>query len=135
MSRREQEPFEVVSYAGSELSDFKVDGERPPRTAKLVATVSWSWSPAHSRRDRYLICTDRNRASWTLWAVAQDFDGRRMHAQIASATPFRGYTARFAAEQLLIAGWRSELEMYDTDLRGGPRGRRGSIDEIRYTTN
>jgi hypothetical protein len=24
----------------------------------------------------------------------------------------------FAAEQLLIAGWRSELQMWDTDLRG-----------------
>lgn len=57
--------------------------------------------------------------AWTLWAMANDFDGRRMYAQLASGTPFRGYTARFAAEQLLIAGWRSELEMWDTDLRGG----------------
>jgi hypothetical protein len=52
--------------------------------------------------------------------MAKDYDdGRRMYAQIASGSPFRGHTARFAAEQLLIAGWRSELEMWDTDLRGG----------------
>jgi hypothetical protein len=51
--------------------------------------------------------------------MSNDFDGHRMYAQIASATPFRGYSARFAAEQLLIAGWRSELQTWDTDLRGG----------------
>jgi hypothetical protein len=27
--------------------------------------------------------------------------------------------ARFAAEQLLIAGWKSELKIWDRDLRGG----------------
>jgi hypothetical protein len=114
-----REPFEIASYAGSELGEFRADSERPPRAAKLVAVVSWSWGPAHGRRDRYLICTNRKRTAWTLWARGNDFDGRRMYAQIASATPFRGYSVRFAAEQLLIAGWRSELEMWDTDLRGG----------------
>ena len=56
----------------------------------------------------------------TLWAVADDdFDGRRMYAQLAYATPFRGHTAKFAAEQLLTATWRAErLEMCDEDLRG-----------------
>jgi hypothetical protein len=67
------EPFEIVTYAGSDLGGFRADGVRPPRTAKLVAEVSWSWSPAHSRCDRYLICTDRNRIAWTLWAMANDF--------------------------------------------------------------
>jgi hypothetical protein len=119
MGCRNREPFEIASYAGSELGEFRADSERPPRTAKLVAVVSWSWGPAHGRRDRYLICTNRNRTAWTLWARGNDFDERRMYAQIASATPFRGYSVRFAAEQLLIAGWRSELEMWDTDLRGG----------------
>jgi hypothetical protein len=117
---RNPETFQIVTYAGSTLGEFSRDGERPPKTAKLVATVSWSWSPAHSRRERYLICTDRKRIAWTLWAMANDFDdGRRLYAQIACGTPFRGYTGRFAAEQLLIAGWRSEIEMWGEDLRGG----------------
>jgi hypothetical protein len=100
------EPFEIVTYAGSTLGEL--GEEQPPKTAKLVATVIWSWSPAHSRCDRYLICTDRKRLAWTLWAMA-DVDGRRMYARIASGTPYRGYAARFAAEQLLIAGWRSGI--------------------------
>jgi hypothetical protein len=39
-----------------------------------------------------------------------------MYAQIASGTPVAGYTARFAAEQLLIAAWRNEFEKSGDDL-------------------
>ena len=84
---------------------------RAAKTAKLVATVSWSWSFGHSRCDRYLIGSDRNRMAWTLWATANDFDGRGVYALFASGTPCRGYTARSAAEQLLTASWSCELEM------------------------
>jgi len=63
--------------------------------------------------------TDRERKGWTLWAVADEFDGRRMYAQLAHATPFHGHTAKLAAKQLLIATWRAErLEMWEEDLRG-----------------
>ena len=114
----EKQKLEVVSYVGSSLGEFSADGDRPPRSAKLVAKISWSWGPAHSACLRYLICTDRQRKGWTLWAVADDWDGR-MYAQLAYATPFRGQTAKFAAEQLLTATWRAErLEMCDEDLRG-----------------
>jgi hypothetical protein len=41
-----------------------------------------------------------------------------MYAKVASATPFHGYTARFAAERLLTAAWRDGLEMWDEDLKG-----------------
>ncbi|HEV2731975.1 MAG: hypothetical protein WAV38_06035 [Xanthobacteraceae bacterium] len=51
--------------------------------------------------------------------MTYDFDETRKYRRIARGTPFRGYTAKFAAEQLLIAAWRSELEMWDTDLSGG----------------
>ena len=42
-----------------------------------------------------------------------------MYALMASATPYRGYTAKHAAEELLVAAWRSELEVSDRDLSGG----------------
>lgn len=119
MNRSKKEPFEVFTYAGSELGEFSADGERPPRTAKLVAEIGWSWSPMHSAQLRYLICTDEERTAWTLWAVARNFDDvRRVYARIASGSPFRGYIAKCAAEQLLIAGWRSEVEMGGTVSRG-----------------
>ena len=133
MNRKKQEPFEVCSYVGTSLGDFSADGERPSRTAKLVADVSWAWSPMHSARIRYLICTDRKRTGWMLWAVARDFDGRRIQAQVAVGGPCRGYTAKFAAGQLLTAGWRSELEMWGTDSRGAKVEEEGLLtkDDIR----
>jgi hypothetical protein len=39
-----------------------------------------------------------------------------MYARMASATPFHGYTAKFAAELLLTAAWKDELEMWGEDL-------------------
>ena len=117
MSRRKNEPFEIVTYSGVDIDQLSADGERPPRSAKRVATVIWSWSPAHSRYESYLICTDRKRTRWTLWAVVYD-EGRRIYARFAFATPFRGYTAKFAAERLLAAAWKDEMKIWDTDLRG-----------------
>src|SRR5262245_54582386 len=122
------EAFKVTTYADSICSAFGTE-ERPPRTAKLVAQVSWSWSPANDRCDRYLICTDRHRRAWTLWAVWAAGDYPRMYARVASGTPFRSYPARFAAEQLLTAAWKSELENWHTDLRGGEVEREGLLTE------
>jgi hypothetical protein len=60
-----------------------------------------------------------NKPTLTQSPRRRDFDGRRMYAQLAYATPFRGHTAKFAAKQLLTATWRAErLEMLDEDLRG-----------------
>jgi hypothetical protein len=104
-------PLEITTYAGTSLGGFDAAEARPPKSAKLVAIESWSWSPANSRCDRYLICTDRNRKVWSLWAMAYDDSGRRMYALMASATPYRGYTAKHAAEKLSVAAGRSELEV------------------------
>src|SRR6516225_7576370 len=98
-------------------AEFRADGERPPRSAKHVATISWSWSPAHSACLRYLINTDRQRKGWTLWAEAYD-DGR-MYARLAYAWPFHGYTAKFAAERLLTAAWKADLESLGEDYVRG----------------
>jgi hypothetical protein len=40
-------------------------------------------------------------------------------AQLANATPFHGYTAKFAAERLLTAVWKAEHETSYEDYRGG----------------
>jgi hypothetical protein len=116
MGRKNPEPFTIAIHVDSTHGEFSWGEEKkPPTTAKLVATISWSWSPANSRCDRYLICSDRKRIAWRLWAM-EHFDGTRMYAQIASGTPVAGYTARFAAKELLIAAWRSEFEKWGKDL-------------------
>jgi hypothetical protein len=57
----EKQKLEVISYVGNSVAESSANGDKPPRGARLVAKVSWSWSPAHSACVRYLICTDRER--------------------------------------------------------------------------
>ena len=40
-------------------------------------------------------------------------------AQLANATPFHGYTAKFAAERLLTAAWKADLESLGEDYVRG----------------
>ena len=44
--------FDVVGYGGQDRRREEMT-RKPPRSAKLVARVEWSWSPAHSRSDTY----------------------------------------------------------------------------------
>jgi len=46
---RNLKPCEIVTHRGSTLGEFSQ--ERPPKTAKLVAAISWSGGRAHSRYD------------------------------------------------------------------------------------
>ena len=109
--------FETNSYIGSEIGELSNDGERPPRTAKLVAQISWSWSPGHSRSATYLLSTTRKRNVWLLWERGSDYDtGKPMFAQVAWGAPYRGYSAKFAAKQLLAATWREEMNQGMCDL-------------------
>jgi hypothetical protein len=51
--------------------------------------------------------------------MAYDDDYGRMYAELARATPFYRYTAKFAAERLLTAAWKDRLERLSEDyLRG-----------------
>jgi hypothetical protein len=110
--------FEVQSYIGSEIAQFRADGERPPRSAKLVACVSWSWSPAHSRSARYLLSTTRNRSVRILWEEGVDYDsGKPLYAMVAEGAPYRGVSPKTAAENLLREVWRKEFELDSADIR------------------
>jgi hypothetical protein len=114
-----KQPFKTVSYIGTSAAEMRPDGERPPRTARLVAFITWSWSPANSLDLRYLISTNRQRTGWILWAKGYDeVIGRICHSKVAWGFPFRGYSAKYAAEQLLITDWQSEKKLWNQDLRG-----------------
>ena len=64
--------FKTGSYVGTEKAQYRVGGDKPPRTAKFVASVDWSRSPAPSPFSYYLLSTDRRRTGWFLWE--QDTD-------------------------------------------------------------
>jgi hypothetical protein len=56
-----------------------------------------------------------------------------MHSKLAWGAPYRGYTARWAAERLLPAAWLREKEGYRSDLRGAHVDEEGLLtkDDIR----
>jgi hypothetical protein len=114
-----EQPIVTVSYVGSEIAEFRQGGERPPRSAKLVVSLSWSWGPAHSRYSVYWLCTDRKRSGWYLWEQGSDYDtGRPLFRMVAACSPYRGCPAKYAAGQLLISAWKGEVEFEYAELEG-----------------
>ena len=129
-----RDPFQVSYNSGVQ---FGYDEGRPPSSAKLVAAVSWSWGPAHSRSECYVICTDRKRTGWTLWAKAyNEDDGRLMYAKLAYGSPYARHTAKMAAKKLLRAAWEGfRKQCGDNFVRGAHVDQEGlltkdDIDEI-----
>jgi hypothetical protein len=107
----DRQPFEVQSYIGSEIAELREDGERPPRSAKMVAYLDLGSGPGGGDYRTYLLSTNRERSLWILWATATDDSGKALYCQIATGRPYRGYPAKFAAEQLLIKSWQDERDL------------------------
>ena len=108
-------PFEVQTYIGSDIAQMRTDGDRPPRSAKLVASVDMGSGPGGGDYRTYLISTDRARKGWTLWIRGSDYDtGKSMHCYVAYGWPYRGVSARDAAEVLLAKSWVHERDLYGT---------------------
>lgn len=84
-----------------------------PRSARLVAEVSWSWSPAHSRTDVYQLSSDRNRSRWILWVEWPYEEGMEVDHPIAFC-PRDKLSPEEAALLLLRFAWQKEREVYDT---------------------
>ena len=103
--------FETRSFAGSTLGEFSADNDRPPRSAKFVATVGWSWGPGSSRTDRMWLSTDAKRNGWHLWLQTSDFDtGRPLFCRGASGYPYTARDSLHAAKELLVSSWIGEME-------------------------
>ena len=103
-----RQPFEVQSY----LAELCEDGERPPRSAKMVAYLDLGSGPGGGDYRIYSLSTNRERSLWILWLTATDLD-KPLYGRVATGRPYRGYPARFAAEQLLIKSWQDERTMMD----------------------
>ena len=111
---------EVTSFIGSEIGDpYSSLAEMAPRTAKHVVTVSWSWSPAHSRISEYRIATDRNRRTWNLYEFSSNPDGgKRLCSRVATGGPYNKITAERAAYELIKAAWQGEIKQWEFDPNG-----------------
>ena len=105
-----KQPFEVQSYVGSNIAQLGY-GERPPRSAKFIASLDMGSGPGCGDYRTYLLSTDKERSGWTLWHMAHDYDtGKRLYCRVADGSPYRGYQPEYAAEQLLTKVWLDESD-------------------------
>ena len=108
--------------------DYQDDGP-PPRSRRLVAVCSWSWSPGHSRSEFYWISGSRSRREWNLWCKPTDPDLGTHWFNPASATFERQMSARDAAKALLEAAWSAEWNSYEAPGPGAQVDRSGLLDQ------
>src|SRR4051812_16613944 len=106
--------LDVECYIGSEIAQMRSNGERPPRSAKLLARVDLGGGPGGGDYRAYFLSSDVERSGWTLWQSGADYDtGKPFYCRVAHGTPYRGVKANDAAEQLLTKAWE-----YERDLEG-----------------
>jgi hypothetical protein len=98
--------------------------DQPPRSARLVARVSWDLSPTSTRVDRYRLSTNRSRSHWILWLGSPGAEaevGEPVSDQPCAYCERRGVEAREAARLLLYAVWVGDPEWCGSP--GGPPDR------------
>jgi len=101
--------------------------EKMPRTAKCIGTFEWASSPMNSREDTLFISGNRDRSRWILWVGMPDLWDFRFSDRwvqfLRASCPRGGMTAKAAAEKLVTAVYRSEIEKSDLKrpliVRGG----------------
>ena len=122
---------ELISFIGSDIADpTSLSAEKPPRSSRHVATISWSWSPAHSRLSEYQIAADKDRKSWNLFEISYDHDsGKRIGARVATGSPYKGVDAERAAYLLLRVTWQAEINLWDFDPAGFEVNQSGLLTE------
>ena len=108
---------EVHSFIGTTLGDpSSDDAESAPKSARHVITVSWSFSPGHSRTGRYLLSSDRARAGFHLYETFYDDNSCRMlSSRVGSCYPYRRGLSVDAALALLDKVWQSEKDQWGFD--------------------
>jgi len=84
--------------------------ERMPRSAQVIGEAEWSWSPHHSRWDRWYLSKSRSRRAWVLWLYTPDWKewGMDQGDQAIAMLASRGVDRRTAAIHTLVAYLRTE---------------------------
>ncbi|MDA0631210.1 MAG: hypothetical protein O2981_07545 [Proteobacteria bacterium] len=91
---------------------------RIPRAADFICQAEWSWSPMNSRLENYHISLDSRRNRWVFWVSwFNDIDirWRWVPYEEVFTLPRHGITRVQAAQLMLIAYWRSQLELEDVE--------------------
>lgn len=100
-----------VGYPGS-VSGSDVPN-RLSANASILCGAEWSWSPAHSRADTYLLHSGRR--DWFLWLSYYDDYFGRIERNIIGRMPKIGVDADAAARALLTAFWRFDHHECEVD--------------------
>ena len=115
MKSPNRQPFSAESAESNAAQDIEIMREldqRPPRSAKLVACIDFGSGPGGGDYRTYLLSTDRGRSGWSLWLMVSDYDtGKQIYCEAASGSPCRGYSAKYAAEQLLTKVLEDERDI------------------------
>jgi len=111
------QPFEISNMVGCDFFELAADGERPPRSAKLVASLDMGSGPGGGDYRKYYICSDKHRTGWALWEMINDYDtGRPIYARRAWGEPYKGYPAVEAAKRMMLDCLLAE-DKYRTEIR------------------
>ena len=111
--------FITESFIGLEPVEPIEAEQQPPRSAKFVAEVTWSWGPAHGRSSWYWLCTDRKRSAWYLWEEKSDHDsGKPKFEMVVYGEPYHGIDAKYAAERLILKAWKDEWDLWESPGKG-----------------
>lgn len=111
---------DLSSFIGSDIADPRSEqAEKPPKSAKHVVTVSWPWTPMHSRTSEYRIAVDRRSDTWNLYELSWDDDsGEQVSARVGTGSPSKAMDEDRASYLILRAVWKSEIELWDFDPAG-----------------
>jgi hypothetical protein len=86
---------------------------RMSSSAKHVASVCWSWSPANDRLDEYYITSNAKRTHWVLWFGYQHpLDYRQVREPRAYCSK-EGLSDKAAAMLLLFMLFRRDLDAHE----------------------
>jgi len=128
--RDELERFEISNNIGCDFFELAADGERPPRSAKLVADLDFGSGPGGGDYRKYYLCSDKHRTGWALWEMINDYDtGRPIYARRAWGEPYKGYPAVEAAKRMMLDCLLAESRLWEVnEIRACGEGLLGGED-------
>ncbi len=122
----DQQPFHTLALLASEISMFRPNGKRPPKSAELVIDLRWVDS---CRWRTYFIAADQKQFGWYLWEKGSCETGEHAFVIVARGYPYSGYSARDAAAMLLTEAWRREFNAWLKELTGSVVTQAGLLEE------
>ena len=110
------QPFEISNMVGCDFFELAADHGRPPRSAKLVASLDMGSGPGGGDYRKYYLCSDKHRTGWALWEMINDYDtGRPIFARRAWGEPLKGYPAVETAKRMMLDCLLAESRLWEVN--------------------